>query len=102
MYGIPHAFTLEQQHEFVCRVQHSCFLSFDGLKIDYMYYQQPNAKAQLVVSSGRTETYLLYMEVLYDFVLQGYNVFILDHRGQGLSQRLTDNPQIGHVEHFDH
>tara|TARA_B100001094_G_C18177880_1_gene799005 strand:- start:1242 stop:2177 length:936 start_codon:yes stop_codon:yes gene_type:complete len=100
MYGIPHAFSLEQQHAFMQKVQQRHFLSFDGTKIHYMSYEQPDAKAQLLVLPGRTETYLVYSEVIYDFALQGYNVYALDHRGQGLSQRILEDPQVGHINLF--
>lgn len=59
-------------------------------------------KGAIVISTGRTETYLKYKEVAYDLWNNGYSVYIIDHRGQGMSERESglDNWQKGHVEDF--
>ncbi len=57
-------------------------------------------KATVVVVNGRTESYLKYQELAYELTQQGYQVLMFDHRGQGLSTRLTDNPHKGHIEDF--
>lgn len=54
----------------------------------------------IVVVPGRCESYLKYHELIFDLYHQGYNVFILDHRGQGLSGRLLANPNKGYVTNF--
>ena len=41
------------------------------------------------------------LETMYDLALCGHNVYGVDHRGQGLSERLLENPHIGHVACFD-
>ncbi|PHR83694.1 MAG: lysophospholipase [Colwellia sp.] len=56
----------------------------------------------LVISSGRSESYLKYKELSFDLFNHGYSIFIIDHRGQGLSQRLLANPHKGHVENFQY
>ena len=61
----------------------------------------PDAIGSVVISSGRIESLVKYKEVVYDFYQNGYSVFIHDHRGQGLSGRMLDNPQIGYVQCFD-
>ncbi len=76
------------------------FSSFDGVKIAYKVFQHPNAKATLVISSGRTEGMVKYQEFIYDLYQNGYSVYILDHRGQGYSQRLLEDTQIGYVKDF--
>ena len=40
------------------------------------------------------------MELSFDLYQQGYNIFLLDHRGQGLSERLLSNPHKGYVANF--
>lgn len=58
-------------------------------------------KGSAVVSPGRTETSLKYLETAYDLIDQGYSpVFAIDHRGQGLSPRFLENSFKGHVEDF--
>ena len=76
------------------------FTSFDGLQIAYKIFKVQNPKATLLISSGRTEGMVKYKELIYDLNQNGYSVYILDHRGQGYSQRLLADPQIGHVEDF--
>lgn len=60
-------------------------------------------KGSLVVSPGRTETSLKYAELAYDFIQKGYSpIFIIDHRGQGLSPRELENTNKGFVVDFNH
>jgi lysophospholipase len=77
------------------------FDSFDGVKIAYKIFHIKNAKANIVISSGRTEGMVKYQELLYDLNRNGYSVYIFDHRGQGNSERLLEDPEIGHVKHFE-
>lgn len=72
----------------------------DGLPLAYAYVAPPQAKATILLVQGRTEAYLKYQEVMFDWVNQGYAVFTLDHRGQGLSGRMLPDPEKGHVDHF--
>ncbi len=76
------------------------FNSFDGIKIAYKKFIIPNAKGIIVISSGRSEGMIKYKELIYDFNRNGYSVYIHDHRGQGYSQRLLEDSQIGHVNDF--
>jgi len=77
------------------------FSSYDNLQIAYKIFEIKNPKANIVISSGRTEGMLKYQEFIYDLNNNGYSVYILDHRGQGNSQRLLKDSQIGHVNKFD-
>lgn len=76
------------------------FQGADDITIRYVQFTRPAHTKVLVISSGRSESYVKYPEVLYDFFHQGFDVFIMDHRGQGLSGRMLDDPQKGHVERF--
>jgi lysophospholipase len=79
------------------------FQSTDGLKIRGMEFLQPSPETAIVISSGQSESFLKYKELVHDLYLQGYSVFIADHRGQGLSDRvLADETkrQMGHVRDF--
>ncbi|MCE9686253.1 alpha/beta fold hydrolase [Shewanella sp. AS16] len=80
----------------------SDFLKLDDkLHLAYMSISHPQSKGTLVISNGRVESYVKYQELIFDCYRQGYSIYALDHRGQGLSSRLTSNPHKGHVEHFD-
>lgn len=61
--------------------------------------QQP--QAALIIVPGRIEAAHKYAELCFDACNAGYQVFVLDHRGQGLSQRLSVDRQIGVVYRFD-
>jgi lysophospholipase len=80
------------------------FRSRDGLEIRGMTFLHPDPETAIVISSGRTESFIKYKELIYDLYLQGYSVFIADHRGQGFSDRvLADEKkrQMGHVRDFN-
>jgi lysophospholipase len=69
-------------------------------KLAYAYYIPATAKQAIVLSAGRVESYLKYQALFCELAHAGYAVFSCDHRGQGLSQRLTKNPMQGHIEDF--
>ena len=79
----------------------SFFINSQNLEIHYAYVLAENAKASIVISPGRVEGYLKYKELIFDFVEQGYSVFVIDHQGQGLSSRRLENKHKGYVESFD-
>ena len=87
-------------HPFFLKHKLHYFHSFDKLKIAYKIFKVKHAKATIVISSGRTEGMVKYQELIYDLNQNNYNVYILDHRGQGYSQRLLEDTQVGHVEDF--
>ena len=51
-------------------------------------------------SSGRSEYIEKYFELIREMNERGLTVAIIDHRGQGLSDRLLANPLLGHVGNF--
>ena len=77
------------------------FVGTDNIAICYAYAIPPNSIGSVVISSGRIEAYIKYKEQVFDLYQNGYSVFILDHRGQGLSGRMCPNPHMGYVKHFD-
>ncbi|TRX57918.1 alpha/beta fold hydrolase [Thalassomonas sp. M1454] len=79
----------------------STFTSFDGLNIAFALFYSPNNQRHMVISPGRSEGYLKYKETAYDLFAQGYNVAIIDHRGQGLSERMLADPHKGFVSDFN-
>lgn len=78
------------------------FRGIDNIRIAYVKIIIDPQQPTIVISSGRCESYLKYQELAYDLASLGYNIFIHDHRGQGLSQRMLNNPHKGYVKHFDH
>ena len=55
----------------------------------------------IVIANGRGEFIEKYTEVIGELNALGLDVWTLDWRGQGLSSRLTTNPQMGFVASFD-
>ncbi|MEE1675032.1 alpha/beta fold hydrolase [Agarivorans aestuarii] len=86
--------------------QHASEASFVGalgLNIKYLKLPAPFPSDKvIVVSPGRTEAYLKYDELAYDLSQQGYDVLIIDHRGQGLSERESQRWQPGDVASFQY
>lgn len=76
------------------------FTSQDGVKIKYSVLKTPSARGTIVLSPGRTESTAGYSELIYDFAHAGFDVAIIDHRGQGESGRLVPT-DAGHVGSFN-
>ncbi|WP_127959128.1 lysophospholipase L2 [Serratia microhaemolytica] len=76
------------------------FSGVAGVPIRFVCFQAPHHRRVVVISPGRVESYVKYPEVAYDLFHHGYDVMIVDHRGQGRSGRLLDDPQRGHVVKF--
>ena len=77
------------------------FKSFDGNNIYYEYYIAENAKANIVLVHGYTEFSKKYHELCFYLLNSGFNVFLYDQRGHGLSCRTTENIYVNHVNKFD-
>ena len=92
------------QDELSCFWNRGIFDSFSGVNqvsIHYAQFMQKEAGLHtIVVVPGRCESYLKYQELTFDLYSQGYNIFIIDHRGQGLSGRLLPNLNKGYVHKF--
>ena len=81
------------------------FLSKDSklkhkASIFYLSYKVQNPKGVIVLSPGRTQSYANFYELFYDLRNEGYDIFAIDHIGQGHSQRLLTDVQKCHVKKF--
>ncbi len=72
------------------------------LPLQYRAFPRKEGKGVVVIVAGYTESFLKYQELIYDLWNAGYGVYIMDHRGMGLSGRMLKNPQIVHVEKFQY
>ncbi|KLV07373.1 lysophospholipase [Photobacterium aquae] len=77
------------------------FCGADQRQIGWVALTGYNPDKAIIVVNGRIESYWKYQELFYDLVCQGYDVYALDHRGQGVSDRLADDSELGHIEEFD-
>lgn len=57
-------------------------------------------KGTVLLFPGRTEYVEKYGDTAAFLASQGYATFTIDWRGQGLADRLLDNPLLGHIDHF--
>ena len=83
------------------RAKHSKLEISAEVSLAYLVLENPLSSQAIVLSNGRVESYLKYRELICDCYRQGFSVYAVDHRGQGLSSRLSANPHIGHVNRFD-
>ncbi len=75
--------------------------SSDKRKLYWVSFTSEQHTKAIVVVNGRIECCEKYQELLFDLFRQGFDVYSYDHRGQGLSERLVKNQDIGYVEEFD-
>jgi len=108
-YGLTTEAQLTPQHRSVIErwfVEHGRSGTFPsdrgGVLIHYRAFPVPNEKGAIVLVSGRTESMLVYAELIWDLHRLNYSVYIHDHRGQGFSGgRLRDHRERGYVVTFD-
>ena len=70
-------------------LQQGEFTNAQGLKIRYRYQVHTKALRTLVILPGRTEAMIKYAELMFDLHSPNVNIFIMDHQGQGESERLV-------------
>lgn len=75
-------------------------LPTSGANLAFAYVIPEQVRYTIVISSGRIECLLKYKELIWEFYNNNIAVFILDHRGQGLSERTLKNAHIGHIKDF--
>ncbi len=94
-------YTNEIEEFWLSNGKFSSFLGLDSKRINFAIFTHCDNQKNIVIVQGRSESYLKYKETIFDLFNQGFNVFIHDHRGQGLSERLLTNPYKGYVDSFD-
>ena len=79
----------------------SSFKGVDGIEINYHTIKR-GMKTAIVIIPGRTEPTRKYAEVVWDLKEQNSDFFLMDHRGQGYSERMLTDHDKGYVEKFEH
>ncbi len=87
---------------FYKNLNHDDLKNAQGMTLRYVTYTHPKNTQRLVILPGRTEPAIKYAELIYDLRQSGLDIFILDHQGQGESDRLLKDTQKGHVLNFKH
>jgi lysophospholipase len=78
------------------------FAGKEGAVIRYKVFAQSTPADAIVISNGYHEDMGLYSELIFDLFHEGYSIYIMDHRGQGLSDRLIANHERGYIDHFEY
>ncbi len=71
----------------------------DGVRIRLGIWPE-GPKGRVLIFPGRTEYIEKYGRVARDLANMGYGAVAVDWRGQGLADRLTPDPMLGHVGKF--
>ena len=77
------------------------FAGVAGIPIRFVKIDTTSSLGALVILNGRTETFLKYCELAREWQNLGFAIYMMDHRGQGLSGRLLEDRQKGHLVHFN-
>ncbi|MDA8747078.1 alpha/beta hydrolase [Litoreibacter sp.] len=73
----------------------------DGVKIRAAVWGvDAGTKGTVLLFPGRTEFIEKYGRAAGQFASRGYTTLVIDWRGQGLADRLIDDPALGHVGEF--
>lgn len=72
-----------------------------GKQLSYVTFERTDEEGALVLLPGRGGSHIWMGELIYDLRDSGWSIYVMDHRGQGFSERLLDNPRKGHVEDWD-
>lgn len=92
---------LNEIEDFYNSVKGKTFIGVDFISIYYKTFLQAKVtKGAILISTGRTESAIKYKELIFDLYSNGYSIYIHDHRGQGLSGRMTSDYELGFVEDF--
>jgi lysophospholipase len=75
----------------------------DGAKLRIGHWPAPrdDGPGRVLLLQGRTEFLEKYIEVIDELGARGFEVWALDWRGQGLSDRLLENRHKGHIDRFE-
>ncbi len=96
-------FAREELEPFFDSLEQKVFLGRNGVSLRYIHVNaaERGDRCVVVVVPGRTESFFKYAETIWDLSRAGHEVFAYDHRGQGYSERLLADPQVGYVREFD-
>ncbi len=72
----------------------------DGMRLRIGLWPKEGAKGTVLLFPGRTEYIEKYRPTARDLAACGYGTLAIDWRGQGLADRMLEDPIIGHVQNF--
>lgn len=72
----------------------------DGVRVRVGHFPAEGSAGTVLLFPGRTEYVEKYGRTAADFARHGLHTLAIDWRGQGLADRVAENPLLGHVHHF--
>lgn len=78
------------------------FINNEGVRLRVMLATSvtDNPRGSIIFSPGRTEFIEKYFETTADLIQRGFNVLMVDPRGQGLSDRVTEDRLKSYIQTF--
>jgi lysophospholipase len=73
----------------------------DGVRLRIAVWGRKATGGTVLLFPGRTEYVEKYGRAAADFLDRGLATVAIDWRGQGLADRLHDDPALGHIDRFD-
>lgn len=73
----------------------------DGVRVRMAVWGREAEAGTVLLFTGRTEYAEKYGRAARDFLARGFATVAVDWRGQGLADRLHDDPVLGHIDSFD-
>ena len=95
------AFSMGPLTDFWRQREEAEFTGVDDIPVHFVRFHAEKNDRVIVVCPGRIESYVKYAELAYDLFHSGFDVLIIDHRGQGRSGRMLSDPHRGHVDNFN-
>ena len=74
--------------------------SRDGIRLRVTIWPVEGGAGTILLFSGRTEYAEKYGRVARDLTRSGFNIVTIDWRGQGKSDRIAEDPRLGHIGDF--
>lgn len=71
-----------------------------SIRVAFAPFAGPRNRGSVIISPGRSEFIEKHATTALDLIARGFNVLIVDQRGQGWSDRLAANPMAGHMDNF--
>lgn len=94
------AFSMGPLTDFWRQREEDEFMGVGDIPVRFVRFHDEKNDRVIVVCPGRIESYIKYAELAYDLFHLGFDVLIIDHRGQGLSGRMLPDTHRGHVDNF--
>lgn len=89
------AFSMGPLTDFWRQREEDEFMGVGEIPVRFVRFRDEKNDRVIVVCPGRIESYIKYAELAYDLFHLGFDVLIIDHRGQGLSGSRKCSPGRG-------